>query len=56
MTGNNPLPVRQQLGLSQRELAEQLGVTVRAIQAWEGGTRIPSPLAERAMELLADQK
>lgn len=54
--GHSPLPVREALGLSQAELAQQLGVTVRAVQAWESGERTPSKLAEKAMELLSDQK
>ena len=54
--GNAPLPVREALGLSQRDLAAELGVTVRTVQAWESGERMPPRIAERAMELLTAQK
>ncbi len=54
--GRNPLPIREQLGLSQSQLAEQIGVSVREVQAWESGHRTPSRLAERAMELLAGKE
>jgi len=33
--------LRTTMGLTQAALAEQLGVTERAIQRWEGGTRTP---------------
>ena len=33
--------LRTALGMTQAALAEQLGVTERAIQRWEGGTRTP---------------
>jgi len=35
---------RAALGLSQRELAERLEVTIRALQMWEAGERaVPGP-------------
>jgi DNA-binding transcriptional regulator YiaG len=46
----DPRSVRDQLHLTQRELAAQIGVTVRAVQSWEQGWREPSGRAERAME------
>jgi DNA-binding XRE family transcriptional regulator len=36
------LTLRGRAGLSQRELAALLGVSERAIQAWEGGLSYPS--------------
>lgn len=37
---------RQSLGLTQTQLAEKLGVTLRAVQHYEGGSRqIPEPTA-----------
>lgn len=42
-TASNPaLEARQQVGLSQRDFAEILGVSVRTLQAWEQGKRNPS--------------
>lgn len=41
-TTNPALEARQQIGLSQREFAEILGVSVRTLQAWEQGKRNPS--------------
>ena len=37
----NLAQMRNLAGLSQAELAEQLGVGVRTVAAWEGGERIP---------------
>lgn len=54
--GNAPLPIREQLRISQAQLADQLGVTVRAVQAWESGEHIPSRIAEIAMEHLMEHK
>lgn len=34
---------REQDGLTQRELAVRVGVTVRTVSAWETGTRHPGP-------------
>lgn len=39
---NPALEARQQIGLSQREFAEILGLSVRTLQAWEQGKRNPS--------------
>jgi transcriptional regulator with XRE-family HTH domain len=45
------LALRQRAGLTQRELAARLGVTYKAIGAWEGGQSYPS--AERLKQLIA---
>ena len=49
----NTREVRDQLGLTQRELAEQVGVSVRAVQSWEQGWRYPSKPAEKILEELS---
>ena len=37
---------RRSIGLTQTELAERMGVTVRAVVHWEGGTRsIPKAMS-----------
>ena len=46
--------LRQSLGLTQKRLAEELGVTLPTVGRWECGLREPSPLAVRAMTLLLE--
>ena len=46
--------LRQELHLTQRGLARELGVQLAAVGRWECGLRKPSPLAIRAMELLLE--
>ena len=45
--------LRTQLGLTQSQLAEQLGVTVVTISRWENGQSRPNRLATRALSRLA---
>lgn len=46
MTREELRAIRQKLGLSQLALAEKVGVSLRAVVHWEGGTRkIPEPAA-----------
>lgn len=44
--------LREALDLSQRELAEVLGVDEASVRYWEGGRRQPSRLARRALTAL----
>lgn len=44
--------IRTELGLSQSELAVQIGVSSRAIQSYEQGWRQPSEMVERMLLLL----
>jgi ribosome-binding protein aMBF1 (putative translation factor) len=48
--------VRQQLGLSQEELAHALGVSFSSINRWENGKTLPSKLAQRQFEQFCKQK
>ena len=41
---------RTRLNLSQRELAQRLDVSVRAVQTWESGKVIPWPAHRRRLE------
>jgi DNA-binding transcriptional regulator YiaG len=43
---------RDRLGLSQGLFAELLGVSRKLVEAWEAGTRKPSPMACRMMEAI----
>jgi DNA-binding transcriptional regulator YiaG len=52
----DPREVRDQLRLTQQQLADRLGLSVRAVQSWEQGWREPSRRAERSMERLVQQK
>lgn len=42
MSNINVKEIRIELGYSQEKLAEKLGVSVRTIQNWESGTKIPT--------------
>ncbi len=42
--------VRIQLGLSQEELARELGVSFATVNRWENGKTIPSKLARKQFE------
>lgn len=44
--------VRHELGMSQAELADMIGVSPRTVQACEQGWRNPSPAVEKAALLL----
>ena len=43
---------RARHGLSQRALAEALGVSTRGVEDWEGGRRAPAPYLALALERL----
>ena len=44
--------IRQQLGLSQEELAQKLGVSFSSVNRWENGQTKPSKLARRQIDIL----
>lgn len=46
--------IREKTGLSQKEFARLLGVSVRTLQDWEQGRRAPSGAA-RTLLLIADR-
>ena len=46
---------RQRLGLTRKEAAEALGVSDRAIRAWEHGDYEPSNPVVRLMEMVEQQ-
>ena len=47
--------VRQQLGLSQEELAHELGVSFSTINRWENSKTVPFKLARRQFEALCER-
>lgn len=48
----NVKSIRADLGLTQQQLADQVGVTVRAVKQWEQGVRTPSKTAQILLTLL----
>ncbi len=44
--------LRKDLGLSQEELAQRLGVSFTSVNRWENGQTKPSKLAKRQIEIL----
>lgn len=48
---NPAIEARQNVGLSQRDFAEILGVSVRTLQAWEQGKRNPSKAASVLLKI-----
>jgi putative transcriptional regulator len=47
--------IRQKVALSQSEFAEHFGVSVRTVQDWEQGRRVPSG-ASRAFLIVIDRE
>ena len=45
--------LRDRLELSQALFAKLLGVSRKLVEAWEAGTRIPSPMAARLLDAIA---
>ena len=45
--------LRDQFGLSQSLFARLMGVSQKLVEAWEAGTRTPSPMACRLLEAIA---
>lgn len=48
--------IRNRAGMSQRVFAAFMGVSVKAVEAWECGTRKPSGSAARLLEVLQGQE
>jgi transcriptional regulator with XRE-family HTH domain len=47
--------LRQRLGLTQEQLAQQLGVSFSTVNVWENGKRAPLPfLRRRLLEMAND--
>ena len=48
--------IRKQLGLSQEDLARELGVSFATINRWENGRSAPSKLAKAQLITLCEKK
>ena len=48
--------IRKQLGLSQEDLARELGVSFATINRWENGRSAPSKLAKAQLMTLCEKK
>jgi len=55
LTGADIKAWREGIGRPRKWLAEQLGVSAKAIESWEYGTRNPGGPALRLLELLMNQ-
>ena len=54
MKGQRIKRIREYLGMTQAELAKEIGVTRLCVSHWEAGSRQPSSLAIRAVEMLKE--
>ncbi len=48
--------IREKLGLSQEDLARQLGVSYTTVNRWENGRFKPSPLALDKIKSMGERK
>lgn len=53
MTSEEIQSIRKQLGLTQEQLSEKLGVTIHAVRKWEQGQR---QIKGAALKLLQEMK
>ena len=44
--------IRGKLGITQKELADEIGVSKRTVESWESGKRSPSNTACRIIEMV----
>ena len=57
MTPEDLKRIRRQLGLTQKELAEKLGVTLVTVGRWEAGMRkISEPVARLVQRIAAEER
>ena len=47
--------LREQLGWSQNKLAREMGISAGAVTRWENGSRQPSEMALKLMQLLLER-
>lgn len=56
MTATQVREIREELGLSQYELADKLGVTQAAVSLWESGRRLPSTTVVKLLQIIRDSE
>jgi DNA-binding transcriptional regulator YiaG len=44
--------MRERLGMSQQQFARLLHVSIKTVQSWEQGVRVPSQAAERLLQFI----
>src|SRR5688572_23136431 len=54
--GSQVKNIRNTLNLSQRSFALLMGVSVKTVEAWEGGKNEPNGTAQRMLSLLKEDK
>lgn len=55
MTPEEVKQIRAELGWTQKQLADALGVWIATVSRWEHGAKM-SPMAQAALRLLAERK
>lgn len=56
ITGSEVKTLRVSLGMTQEDLAHELGVTVSTVNRWENGHTRPSRLATAGLDRLATER
>lgn len=56
MTGTEVKTLRVSLGMTQEDLAHELGVTVSTVNRWENGHTRPSRLATAGLDRLSAER
>ncbi len=56
MTGDDIRALREDLGWTQEQMAQRLGVSFTTVNRWERGQFAPSPLAERELRRLREEQ
>lgn len=56
MTAMEVKKIREELGVSQYELADRLGVTQAAVSLWESGARLPSATVVKLLKIIRNEE
>ena len=51
----NVKELRESMGLTQQEMSEELGVTLRTLSRWETGESKPSRMAQRLIDRVTNR-
>jgi DNA-binding transcriptional regulator YiaG len=47
--------IREHLGLTQEQFAQEVGVSFSTVNVWENGKRVPLPFLRRRLLVIADE-